>query len=103
DAILVIVGAMENGALKLLLAEAAALGLAALVEVHGAVELRLAADSGATLIGVNSRNLRTLAVEPDVHEQLVPLMPKGAVTVAESGLREPADLERLERAGYDAF
>ena len=103
DAILLIVGALEPGALKALLADAAEASVAALVEVHGAVELRIAADSGATLIGVNSRNLRTLAVEPGVHDQLAPLMPKGAVTVAESGLREPADLQRLERAGYDAF
>jgi indole-3-glycerol phosphate synthase len=55
------------------------------------------------VIGVNSRNLRTLAVEPGLHDELARLMPKGAVTVAESGLREPADLERLERAGYHAF
>jgi indole-3-glycerol phosphate synthase len=103
DAVLLIVGAVDPGAIKRLLADAADAGVAALVEVHGAVELRIAADSGATIIGVNSRNLRTLAVEPDVHEQLAPLMPKGAVTVAESGLRELADLERLARAGYSAF
>jgi indole-3-glycerol phosphate synthase len=103
DAILLIVGAFEPGTLKVLLADAAAAGVAALVEVHGAVELRIAADSGATLIGVNSRNLRTLAVEPDVHDQLAPLLPKGAVTVAESGLRTADDLQRLARAGYDAF
>jgi indole-3-glycerol phosphate synthase len=103
DAILLIVGALEPGSLKTLLAFAAEAGVAALVEVHGAVELRIAADSGATLIGVNSRNLRTLGVEPDVHEQLAPLLPNAAVTVAESGLREPADLHRLGRAGYDAF
>jgi indole-3-glycerol phosphate synthase len=103
DAILLIVGALEPGTLKTMLAYAAEAGVAALVEVHGAVELRIAADSGASLIGVNSRNLRTLAVEPDVHEQLAPLMPKGAVAVAESGLRELGDLQRLERAGYAAF
>jgi indole-3-glycerol phosphate synthase len=103
DAILLIVGALEAGSLKTLLAFAAEAGVAALVEVHGAVELRIAADSGATLIGVNSRNLRTLAVEPGVHDQLAPLMPKGVVAVAESGIREPADLQRLERAGYQAF
>jgi indole-3-glycerol phosphate synthase len=103
DAVLLIVGAMEDGALKLLIADAVAAGVAPLVEVHGAVELRIAADSGATLIGVNSRNLRTLAVEADVHDQLAPLMPKGAVTVAESGLRTAGDLQRLGRAGYDAF
>ena len=103
DAVLLIVGAMEDGALKLLIADAVAAGVAPLVEVHGAVELRIAADSGATLIGVNSRNLRTLAVEPDVHDQLGPLLPKGAVAVAESGLRTSGDLQRLGRAGYDAF
>jgi indole-3-glycerol phosphate synthase len=103
DAILLIVGALEPGALETLLAFADEAGLAALVEVHGAVELRIAADAGATVIGVNSRNLRTLGVEPDVHEQLAPLLPAWAVTIAESGLREPADLRRLERAGYHGF
>jgi indole-3-glycerol phosphate synthase len=103
DAVLLIVGALEAGSLKTLLAYAAEAGVAALVEVHGAVELRVAVDSGATVIGVNSRNLRTLGVEPGVHDQLAPLMPKGVTTVAESGLRELPDLQRLERAGYDAF
>ena len=103
DAILLIVGALDAGALTALLAFAGEAGLAALVEVHGVDELRLAADCGATLIGVNSRNLRTLGVEPDVHDRLAPLMPKGVVAVAESGLRERADLRRLERAGYHAF
>ena len=63
----------------------------------------MAADAGAEVIGVNSRNLRTLGVEPRLHDRLAALMPKGAVAVAESGLREPADLLRLERAGYHAF
>jgi indole-3-glycerol phosphate synthase len=103
DAILLIVGALEPRALETLLAFAAETGVAALVEVHGALELRIATDSGAALIGVNSRNLRTLGIEPDLHEQLAPLLPSTAVTVAESGLREPADLRRLERAGYHAF
>ncbi len=103
DAILLIVGALEPGTLKTMLAYAAEAGVTALVEVHGAVELRIAADSGASVIGVNSRNLRTLAVEPDLHEQLARLMPKGTVAVAESGLRELGDLQRLERAGYAAF
>lgn len=103
DAILLIVGALEPGGLRTLLSYAADAGVAALVEVHGAVELRVAVDCGATVIGVNSRNLRTLGVEPDVHDQLVPLIPKGTVAVAESGLREFSDLQRLERAGYHAF
>jgi indole-3-glycerol phosphate synthase len=103
DAILLIVGALEPAALRRLLAFAADARVAALVEVHDALELRVAEDAGAAIIGVNSRNLRTLGVEPDVHDRLAALMPKGAVTVAESGLREPADLRRLERAGFHAF
>jgi len=54
-------------------------------------------------IGVNSRNLRTLSVDPRVHDELAARMPASAVTVAESGLREHADLERLGRLGYRAF
>lgn len=103
DAILLIAGALGPGALASLLANAEEAGVAALVEVHDAAELRMAADAGAGIIGVNSRNLRTLAVEPELHDRLAALMPKGAVTVAESGLREPADLQRLARAGYSAF
>ena len=103
DAVLLIVGALEPAELKTLIAYAAEANVAALVEIHDAAELRVAADAGATVIGVNSRNLRTLDVEAAVHDRLAALMPKGIVSVAESGLREPADLQRLERAGYDAF
>jgi indole-3-glycerol phosphate synthase len=103
DAVLLIVGALDPDALKALLAHAAEAELAALVEVHDAAELRIAADCGATLIGVNSRNLRTLGVELDVHDRLAALMPHGIVSVAESGLRDLAELRRLEGLGYDAF
>lgn len=103
DAVLLIVAALEPAALQALLAEAAAANVAALVEVHSAAELQIATDAGAGVIGVNSRNLKTLSVEPEIHDRLAPLMPKGAVTVAESGLRAPGDLQRLARAGYDAF
>ena len=77
--------------------------MAALVEAHDAAELRLAIDCGAAIVGVNSRNLRTLDVEPELHERLAKHIPQDVVGVAESGLREPADLQRLERAGYRAF
>jgi indole-3-glycerol phosphate synthase len=63
----------------------------------------VAEDAGAEVIGVNSRNLRTLGVEPGLHDALAPLIPRRVIAVAESGLREPADLARLERAGYHAF
>ena len=103
DAILLIVGALTPGALAALMADAAECGVAVLVEVHTAAELAIAADAGAQLIGVNSRNLRTLQVEPDLHERIAPVLPKGSVAVAESGLRTNADLRRLEAAGYHAF
>ena len=103
DAVLLIVGALRPAELEALLAEARAAGLAPLAEVHDRDELARAADAGAEVIGVNSRNLRTLAVEPSMHDTLAPLLPPGTVAVAESGLREPADLARLERAGYQAF
>jgi indole-3-glycerol phosphate synthase len=103
DAILLIVGALDAAALRARLADARALGLASLVEVHDGDQLRIAADAGAEAIGVNSRNLRTLGVEAELHDRLAPLLPSGVVAVAESGLRERADLARLERAGYDAF
>ena len=103
DAILLIVGALSPAALAERLADARAHGLAALVEVHDAAELGVAVDAGADVIGVNSRNLRTLAVEPALHEQLAPRIPRGTVAVAESGLRDPGDIERLTRAGYHAF
>jgi indole-3-glycerol phosphate synthase len=103
DAILLIVGALTPVALKTLLVDAAIARVAALVEVHDAEELRAAVGAGAEVIGVNSRNLRTLGVEPKLHDELAPLLPKRGVTVAESGLRERKDLRRLERAGYRAF
>jgi indole-3-glycerol phosphate synthase len=103
DAILLIVGALAPGTLTTLMHDAAEAGVAVLVEVHTAAELRLAADAGAQLIGVNSRNLRTLQVETDLHERIAPLIPKGAIAVAESGVRTHADVQRLERAGYHAF
>jgi len=103
DAILLIVGALDGPSVWKLLAEARLLGLAALVEVHDAEQLQIAADAGAEVIGVNSRNLRTLGVEPELHDRLAPEMPTGAISVAESGLRELADLRRLEGFGYHAF
>lgn len=103
DAVLLIVGALRPADLSSLLGVARESGLAALVEVHDRDELARAVDAGAAVVGVNSRNLRTLAVEPGLHAALAPVLPDGAVGVAESGLREPSDLARLEAAGYRAF
>lgn len=103
DAVLLIVAALSDREFAMLLTEAVASGLAALVEVHDEEELRRALDAGAEIIGVNSRNLRTLSVDGDVHVRLGPQLPAGVIAVAESGLREAEDLVRLERTGYSAF
>ncbi len=103
DAVLLIVSALDDAVLRSLLGEARVLGLAAIVEVHDADDLERALDAGAEIVGVNSRDLRTLAVEPAVHEALSARMPRHVIAVAESGIRAPADLERLSHIGYQAF
>ena len=103
DAILLIVSALDQPTLKALHDTARAWGLDALVEVHDAAELARAVEAGATIIGVNSRNLRTLEVSVDLLDELGPAIPDDVVAVAESGLRTSADLTRLHEAGYDAF
>jgi indole-3-glycerol phosphate synthase len=103
DAVLLIVGALTPAELTALLNDAGQWGVAALVEVHDDAELKRAIDAGAAIIGVNSRNLRTLSVAPELHERLAAKIPKGTLAVAESGLRDPSDLRRLAKAGYQAF
>ena len=103
DAVLLIVGALHDAALRHLLDAARRQGMAALVEVHDEGELSRALDAGADVIGVNSRDLRTLTVNLDVLPELVAKIPAGVVKVAESGIRTREDIETLGRAGYDAF
>ena len=103
DAVLLIVAALEQPDLIRLQARAWSLGLATLVEVHDEQELSRAVDSGARVIGVNNRNLRTLAVDVDASDRLAARLPAGVVGVSESGLRSRADLDRLAAAGYKAF
>jgi indole-3-glycerol phosphate synthase len=100
DAVLLIVGAMDQATLGTLLRAARAHSLAALVEVHDLDELHRA---GAEIIGVNSRNLRTLSVHPEVFDQVAAHLPSGATAVAESGIRTAGDMTRLANAGYHAF
>lgn len=103
DAILLIVAALEQQLLSRLQGRAWELGLAALVEVHDDEELQRAIDCGARLIGVNNRNLRTLAVDVEASHRLAERIPADVVGVSESGLQSRADLERLAAAGYRAF
>ena len=74
-----------------------------LVEVHDGLELERTLKVESDLIGVNNRNLRTLAVDLAVTEQLAPKVPKDRVLVAESGLGSPADLARMAKVGASAF
>ncbi len=103
DAILLIVGALGQRQLVELHRAAAALGLAALVEVHDEDELHRAIDAGARLVGVNNRNLRTLTVDVSASHRLARLMPTGITAVSESGLKSREDLDELRAEGYRAF
>ena len=103
DAVLLIVAALSSQALQALAGRAASLGLDVLVEVHDAQELTIAIDAGATIVGVNNRNLRTLAVDVRASEDLMAGIPAGVVAVSESGLKTTADLRHLRAAGYSAF
>jgi indole-3-glycerol phosphate synthase len=103
DAVLLIVAALEDAALTALGVTARACGLDVLVEVHDRLELGRALDTGAEIVGVNSRNLRTLEVDTVVFDELAPLMPASVVAVAESGLRSAADVARVRAVRYDGF
>jgi indole-3-glycerol phosphate synthase len=103
DAILLIVAALTPQALAQLHRAATDTGLDVLVEIHDLFELPMALEAGASIVGVNNRNLRTLAVETDVSRQAVALIPEDVIAVAESGLKTAGDLRDLKSAGYDAF
>lgn len=102
DAILLIVAALTAGELEALYAQATALHLGVLVEVHDARELAVAAALGPELIGINNRDLTTLTVDPARTAELAPAAPPGAGLVSESGLRTPADVAAVASAGVDA-
>jgi indole-3-glycerol phosphate synthase len=103
DAVLLIVAALTDAELAGLLAVVREAGMDALVEVHDRGELDRALAAGARIVGVNNRDLKTLAVSLDTALALAPSIPDGVVAVAESGIRTGADLARLRDAGFDAF
>jgi len=103
DAHLLIVALLDDHTLRELLALTRALGMEALVEAHDAHEIRRAVAAGATVIGVNTRDLRTFAVNPDLVWQLRPLIPAYCVGVAESGIANAAEAARARAWGADAI
>lgn len=102
DAVLLIARILEEGRLRELLEAARELGMDALVEAHGRVELERALAAGAEVVGVNARDLDTFDVDLSVAEELLGLVPPGRVAVGESGVAGRDDVRRLGRAGADA-
>jgi indole-3-glycerol phosphate synthase len=102
DLVLLIVAALDDDLLRRLYDEAGELGLTVLVEVHDEPETERAVVLGAELIGVNARNLKTLAVDENTFGRLAPLVPDDRVKVAESGIFAPADVRRFVGEGARA-
>ena len=103
DAILLIVAVLSQAELTALTRKSRALGLDVLCEAHDEAELRRALDAGCDLIGINNRNLQTFRVDPQTAFRLAELIPKDAVSVAESGIDKGVDIARLHGVGYRAF
>ncbi len=102
DAVLLIVAALVDAALRDLLARVGAAGMQALVEVHTEGELDRALAAGARIIGINNRDLRTFKVDLGVTARLRPRIPADRIVVSESGIRTRADIERLAGLGVHA-
>jgi indole-3-glycerol phosphate synthase len=101
DLALLIVAALSDHELEGLIERARSIGLTPLVEVHDEQEVERAVASGADLIGVNARNLKTLEVDRSTFARLAPKIPDGVVRVAESGVRGPHDVLEYARDGAD--
>jgi indole-3-glycerol phosphate synthase len=103
DSFLLIVAALPDGLLRDLLQLGRDIGMEAVVEVHTAAELDRALAVEARIIGVNNRDLKTLAVRVETSLELIDRIPETCLAVSESGLRTHDDLCKLQAAGFDAF
>lgn len=101
-AVLLICAILSPAQLKEYLDIAHSLGLSALVEAHDDAEVNMALDSGAEIIGVNNRDLRTFTVDINNSSRLRKLVPAEKIFVSESGIKTPADIENLRRGGVNA-
>jgi indole-3-glycerol phosphate synthase len=102
DCVLLIAALLDRSRLTRMLRICRSLGMHALVEVHDEADLDRAVDTGAPIIGVNNRDLRTLEVDLATFERLRPRIPAGRLVVGESGIRGREDVERLAACGVDA-
>jgi len=103
DVILLIAAALPDGLMRELYERALALGLEVLAEVHTHEELMRVLPMGEAMIGVNSRNLKTLRTDLATAHALVEHIPAGRLSIAESGISQRAEIVALEAAGYDGF
>jgi len=103
DCILLIMAALDSATANSLAQIAHSLGMDVLIEVHNEAELEQALIVPADLIGINNRNLKTLQVDLAVTEQLAPMVPGECLLVAESGIHSHADIQRMTKAGAEAF
>lgn len=101
DLVLLIVAALEQSTLAELHALISQLGMTALVETHSADEVERALDVGASVVGVNARDLRTFELDRDLFGSLAGSIPSGVVRIAESAVKEPADVAHYRAAGAD--
>lgn len=101
DLVLLIVAALDQPTLARLHDFVGALGMTALVEAHDAVEVRRALELGPAILGVNARDLSTFELDRDLFGRLADGIPTGVIRVAESAVREPADVARYRAAGAD--
>jgi indole-3-glycerol phosphate synthase len=102
DALLLIVALLDPALLRDLIQKTEELSMEALVEVHDEAECERAIAAGASLFGINNRDLHTFEVDLATTERLRPLLPRDAVVVSESGVGTRADVERLYKAGANA-
>lgn len=103
DAFLLIASILSEAELKELIALGKELHMDALVEVHSDAELKKSMNAGATIIGINNRNLKTLEVDPERAKQLIPHVPKDIAIVVESGLSSHDELLMYKSIGANAF
>lgn len=103
DAILLIVRALEQQALRELYQLAGELQMDSLVEVHTQEELERALEIGARIIGINNRDLDTFTIDLETTIALRPLIPEGVLVVSESGIKSARDIVRLRKVGIDAL